>query len=134
MASAGINIAEKFLLPNVLYVNSGGTVGTIALTAKNIVTRTENGVNNFYLTSFTIEGFFNVINAVATRIGTCSLQVPIGTTVSKFNLINGTTSAIDRIVVTPETPIVVSNSFAISCANLTTTATNWFINFTGWEY
>ncbi len=134
LAKAGITLDEKYLLPNVLYVNSGGTIGTISNNAINVVTRTNNGPKNFYITAFSIEGFFNVINASATRIGSCSLQVPAGTTVASFNLTNPTSSGIDRVIIAPATPIVVSSSFAISCQNLTTTATDWFVNYYGWEY
>ncbi len=133
-ANAGISLGEKFLLPNATYINAGGTVGTAVVAAQNIVSRTETGGKNFYLNSFSMEGFFNIISASATKIGSCSLQIPTGTTVATFNLTNTTTSEIDRVVVTPETPIVVSSSFAISCSNLTTTGTSYFIDYNGWEY
>ena len=133
-ANAGITLGEKFLLPNVLYVNSGGTVAIASVGALNVVSRTNTGAKNFYLNSFNIEGFFNVISASATKIGACSLQIPSGTTVATWNMTNPTTSEIDRMVVTPSTPITISSSFAISCSNLTTTPTNWFVNYNGWEY
>ena len=134
LANAGITLDEKYLLPNVLYVNAGGTLGTSLTTATNIVSRTENGVSNFYINNFSIEGFYNQTNAVATKLGSCSLQVPVGTTVASFNLVNPTASGIDRIIVNPSTPIVVSKSFAISCQALTTTGTSWYVNYSGWEY
>ncbi len=136
-ASAGITLGEKFLLPNVLYVNSGATVATGAgglLQGKTVVSRTNTGVANFYLNSFTIEGFFNVVSASATRLGYCSLQIPAGTTVATYNFVNPTGSQVDRVVITPQSPIVVSSSFAVQCANSTTTTTNWGVTYNGWEY
>ena len=135
-ASAGITLGEKFLLPNVLYVNAGATVATAGglLQGVTVVSRTEPGGKNFYLNSFTIEGFFSTPSATATLLGTCSLQIPAGTTVATFNLANPTTSQVDRIVVTPQSPIVVSSSFAFSCANKTATSVYWGATYNGWEY
>lgn len=133
---AGIEVGEKFLLPNVTYVNGGATVasGAILNIGQNVLTRTNSGGKTFYLNSFTIEGFFNVVSASATWLGSCSLQIPIGTTVATFNLMNPTNSGVDRVVVNPTWPIVVTNSMGFNCVNKTATTTNWGANYNGWEY
>ncbi len=134
IASAGISIDEKFLLPNVNYVAAGTTIYTASLLGKNMLTRTENGVSSFYLSSFTVEGFYTTISATAAKLGLCSLQIPIGTTIASFFLSNPTTSQVDRVVVTPRFPIVITTSFALSCQPVQSTSTQWGVTYTGWEY
>ena len=134
-AFAGIDLSTKFLLPGVNYVLTGATLSTTAINTggQNVVTRSEDG-KTFYLNYLSIEGLFNVISASATQLGKCSLQVPTGTTVATFNLLNPTTSGEDRVILEPAYPIPITKSMAISCAPATATQTNWYINFNGFEY
>ena len=134
-AFAGIDLSTKFLLPGVNYVLTGATLSTSAGNpgGTNILTRSEDG-KTFYLSYFSVSGQFDTVSATATRLGSCSLQVPTGTTIATWFITNPTTSAADRVVVTPAYPIPVTSSMAISCAPLTATKTDWYVNFAGFEY
>ena len=132
-AHAFVSIDEAFRLPNVGYVASGADVITASGSSVQILSRNTNSPKTFYLEGLYIEEAPNVISATGVHMGTCSLQIPSGTTVMTFNFNNSTNSQIDRQQFQPALPMVIPSSFAVSCYPQASTSEYWNVNYVGFE-
>lgn len=130
---SAVPIDEKYALPNVSYVYAGSDVLTSTGASVQVLSRNSSFGKTFYIDSLIMEAAPTVISATGVHMGTCSLQVPAGTTVMTFNFNNSTASQIDRQVIQPSHPIAVPSSFAVSCFPASTTAEYWNINYVGFE-
>ncbi len=118
----------------VVYVQSGADVITASGSSVSILSRTTNTPKTFYLDLIDMEAAFNTISATAIAMGTCSLQIPAGSTIMTWNFNNATTSQIDRHFFQTSHALAVPASFAISCTPKGSTSTYWNVNYSGVEY
>lgn len=120
---------------------SKSQIGKTGLSNTSSTTRTEalayttTGGKTFYITYLDIEGKFLNASATAVGLGTCSLEIPRGTTIMTYNLMNPSHSAVDRIVVSPAEPLIATGGQVVvgSCIPAGSTVTTWQINFGGYE-
>lgn len=89
----------------------------------------------FYITSFGIEARLTAASATVSTLGTCALEIPSGTSVASFQLVNPTNGAMDRVVLAPTEPISVNAGTAavIACDPGTATSTVFRGTFQGYE-
>ncbi len=118
----------------VTYVQAGADVVTAAGSSVSILSRTTHTPQTFYLDTIDMEAALNTVSATAVRLGTCSLQIPSGTTVMSWNFQNPTNEAPDRHFVKLTHAIAVPSSFTISCyPNTNSASTYWNVNYFGYE-
>ncbi len=136
--SYGKSLEEKFMDPGVTYITSGKTVAFAQVVSGGSVLTSYNVSSNpgsvFNLNYISISGNLDVPSATATNLGSCSLQIPTGTTVAIWPFTNATTSSQSPMILAPKFPIPVTSSFAISCAPLVASKIDWYVNYGGWQY
>jgi hypothetical protein len=115
------------------YVGQTASLVTTGTAAQNLFSRTTTVGKTFFITYLEIEGYFTAVSATGVTLGTCSLQIPAGTTTATFSFQNPTNEALDRVVVPIPNPIPASASVAVSCAAHASTSTTWYTNVGGYE-
>lgn len=127
--------AQTWQVPNTYVVGRNGSTATSATTYTEVVQYGPTNGKNFYVNGFTIEAKLSTPSATVSSLGTCSLQIPRGTSVATFNLINPSTGAMERVDFMPHGPLFVKsgNSIVGSCTPQNSTSTVYNINLVGYE-
>ena len=119
--------------PNNNYVSATGKATTVSGANQNILTRNTTSGKTFFISYLEIEGFYTSVSSTGATIGTCSLEIPAGTSVATFSLQNPTNEAIDRIVIPMTVPLAAPTSAAVSCIPVGSTSTKWQSSIGGYE-
>lgn len=126
--SLGTTIAKSF-------IGANSSVATASTAYAEPLSYTTTTGKTFYITQAVIEGRLNTASATVSLMGTCSLQIPRGTTVAKFSMVNPSHGAAERIIMTPAEPFFATSGqiTVLSCTPANATSTNWQGDLTGYE-
>jgi hypothetical protein len=97
------------------FVSAGSSTTTSSTTPVQIFSRNTTAGKTYFISNAQLQGFYGAVSATGATIGTCSLEIPAGTTVATWYFHNQTIENIDQKLISFNPPLAAPTSVSGAC-------------------